>query len=116
MDEKGDWQLELEIAEHRVGRILKAQQELGESLPIEYRLLTSPESSFQATLKSLATRTVTAEEEGSVLEARASLDENKLPSRAIGADVRARIGCGKSCLGDVLFGDVIEFIQKYLWW
>ena len=116
MDDKGDWQLELEIAEHRVGRILKAQKELGEHLPIEYRLLTSPESSYQATLKSLATRTVTAEEDGSVLEARATLDSNKLVSRAIGADVRARIGCGKSNLGDVLFGDVVEFIQRYLWW
>ena len=116
MDESGDWQLELEIAEHRVGRILKAQQALGPELPIEYRLLTSPESSFKATLESLATRTVTAEEKGSVLEARASLDNSHLPERAIGADVRARIGCGKSCLGDVLFGDVVEFIQKYLWW
>ena len=116
MDEKGDWQLELEIAEHRVGRILKAQKELGEHLPIEYRLLTNPESSYEATLKTLATRTVTAEEDGSVLEARATLDTEKLPSRAIGADVRARIGCGKSNLGDVLFGDVVEFIQRYLWW
>ena len=116
MDETGDWQLELEIAEHRVGRILKAQKELGEHLPIEYRLLTSPGSSYEATLKTLATRTVTAEEDGSVLEARATLDTNKLPSRAIGADVRARIGCGKSNLGDVLFGDVVEFIQRYLWW
>ena len=116
MDEKGDWQLELEIAEHRVGRILKAQKELGQHLPIEYRLLTSPESSYKATLKTLATRTVTAEEDGSVLEARATLDTEQLPSRAIGADVRARIGCGKSNLGDVLFGDVVEFIQRYLWW
>lgn len=116
MDEKGDWQLELEIAEHRVGRILKAQKVIGKDLPIEYRLLTSPESSYEATLQSLATRTVTAEEKGSVLEARASLDNSKLPPLAIGADVRARIGCGKSNLGDVLFGDVVEFIQKYLWW
>ena len=116
MDDQADWQLELEIAEHRVGRILKAQQTLGPHLPIEYRLLTSPESSFEATLKSLGTRIVTAEEQGSVLEARATLDPNKLPSRAIGADVRARISCGESSLGDVLFGDVIEFIQKYFWW
>lgn len=116
MDDQADWQLELEIAEQRVGRILKAQQILGPNLPIEYRLLTSPESSYAATLKSLGTRIVTAEEEGSVLEARATLDPNKLPSRAIGADVRARISCGQSSLGDVLFGDVIEFIQKYLWW
>ena len=116
MDDKRPWQLELEIAEARVGRILKAQQTLSPHLEIEYRLLTSPEMSYQATLESLATRTVTSEEDGSVLEARATLDTSNLPTRTIGADVRARIGCGESYLGDVLFGDVIEFVQKYLWW
>ncbi|WP_010586562.1 HlyD family efflux transporter periplasmic adaptor subunit [Schlesneria paludicola] len=116
MDETGDWQLELEIAEHRVGRILKAQQVLSPNLDIEYRLLTSPEQSYEAKLKSLSTRTVTAESDGSVLEARAALDTSKLPACTIGAQVRARIGCGQSYLGDVLFGDVIEFIQKYCWW
>lgn len=127
MDEKGAWHLELEIAENRVGRVLKARNELqqaGQSedpkLPIEYRLLTAPEKSYQAKLDTLATRAVTAEEDGSVLEARASLvDRDTLDLtqvNTIGAEVRARIGCGKSSLGDVLFGDVIEFIQKYLWW
>ena len=87
-----------------------------QQLPIEYRLLTQSEASYFANLNSLATRTVTAEAQGSVIEARATLDKSRLPARAIGAEVRARIGCGTSCLGDVLFGDVIEFVQKYLWW
>ncbi|MEK6262651.1 MAG: GAF domain-containing protein [Planctomycetota bacterium] len=154
MDETGDWQLELEVAEHRLGRILVAQQKLaatgreakvesrkpedadvGDSpapptlnpqpstlappfqpLPIEYRLLTQPDASYFASLTSLATRAVTAESQGSVIEARATLDKTRLPTRAIGAEVRARIGCGTSCLGDVLFGDIVEFVQKYLWW
>ncbi len=154
MDETGDWQLELEVAEHRLGRILVEQQRLAavsqetkverpapastqehssasastlnprpstlnppfQQLPIEYRLLTQSEASYFANLNSLATRTVTAEAQGSVIEARATLDKTRLPVRAIGAEVRARIGCGTSCLGDVLFGDVIEFAQKYLWW
>ncbi len=161
MDETGDWQLELEVAEHRLGRILMAQQKLAatvksretsdespetgnaveaessassgsrpstldpqlstinppfQQLPIEYRLLTQPEASYFASLTSLATRTVTAESQGSVLEARAALDKTQLPTRAIGAEVRARIGCGTSSLGDVLFGDLVEFAQKYLWW
>ena len=147
MDETGDWQLELEVAEHRLGRILVEQQRLAavsretkversepeqppandplfsptlnppfQQLPIEYRLLTQSEASYFANWNSLATRTVTAETQGSVIEARATLDKSRLPIRAIGAEVRARISCGTSCLGDVLFGDVIEFVQKYLWW
>jgi biotin carboxyl carrier protein len=158
MDDHGDWQLELEIAEHRVGRILNAQQarraevhlqkvgldtlningitennsslqtgkpgdedDSSESqdpngLLIEYRLLTQPESSFFARLTRLSTRAAMTENEGSVLEAWATLDKSALPPCTIGAEVRARIGCGRSSLGDVLFGDVVEFIQRYLWW
>jgi hypothetical protein len=32
----------------------------------------------------------------------------------IGAEVRAKISCSDRSLGYVLFGDVIEFIQKRL--
>ncbi len=124
MDDSAEWHLELEIAEHRVGRILRAQQRAGKAaddakanlLAVEYRLLTQPESSYLATLNSLSTRTVTAEARGSVMEGRAAVDKQQLPLRTIGADVRARIDCGKSSLGDVLFGDIIEFVQSYLWW
>lgn len=193
MDETGDWHLELEIAEHRVGRILNAQQaraannrrlqswaipsQQGEPpdgpqstasvtsadgnaavnddpskpkiaevaterseleqvfqsrpvtadtaahlatdfipLEIEYRLLTQPDASYTASLSALATRIVSTEQEGSILEAKATLNKGNLPIRSIGAEVRARIGCGPSCLGDVLFGDVTEFCLRYLWW
>ncbi len=146
MDDRGAWQLELEIAENRVGRVLNAQAkptprqtpagnaidshhpvsansvtELKRKtdtrgLAIEYRLLTQPESSYSGYLTQLSTRAATTETTGTVLEARAALDEEKLPPHSIGAEVRARIGCGPSTLGDVLFGDVIEFVQRYLWW
>lgn len=121
MDDTGEWHLELEIAEQRVGRILRAQQQQQgndepEPLPIKFCLLTQPEANYSAKLKELGTRTVTAETNGSVLEATAQIDQSMLPARSIGAEVRARIGCGKSSLGDVLFGDVVEFVQKYLWW
>jgi multidrug efflux pump subunit AcrA (membrane-fusion protein) len=123
MDDNGDWQLEMEIAEQRVGRVLQAQEQLRREiiapdagLPIEFRLLTQPESSYFASLGSLATRTATAESTGSVLQATAALEKSRLPTRAIGAEVRARIGCGTSTLGDALLGDAIEFMWKYLWW
>ena len=33
----------------------------------------------------------------------------------VGADVRGKINCGKSPLGYVLFGDIVEFVQNRLW-
>ena len=44
-----------------------------------------------------------------------ALRHSELPNRRIGADVRAKINCGKRSLGYVLFGDVVEFVQKHLW-
>ena len=124
MDGSGPWQLELEIEEHRMGHILRAQEQLGtEKLPIEFILLTAPESTFSGTLESIATRSATSAEEGTVVEVVVSIDadsdeNNQLKAKGhlrIGAEVRAKILCGQRSLGYVLFGDVIEFVQKYFW-
>lgn len=116
MDDRSDWQLELEVAEHRMGHLRKARATLGEERPIEFRLLTKPDATYQAKLTTVGTRVVNSESTGSVVEVRADLDSPNVADLAIGAEVRARISCGPKPLGYVLFGDVIEFVQKYLWW
>lgn len=116
MDDRDAWQLELEVAEHRMGHLRKARATLGEERPIEYRLLTKPDATYQAHLTTVGTRVVNSETSGSIVEVRAGLDSPQQADLAIGAEVRARISCGEKPLGYVLFGDVIEFVQKYLWW
>jgi multidrug efflux pump subunit AcrA (membrane-fusion protein) len=116
MDDRSDWQLELEVAEHRMGHLRKARMALGEDRPIEFRLLTKPDATYQAKLTTVGTRVVNSENTGSVVEVRADLESPNVADLAIGAEVRARISCGPKPLGYVLFGDVIEFVQKYLWW
>ncbi len=116
MDDSGDWRLELEVPEYRMGHLLKA---LGRSsdgtLPVEYVLATAVEISYQAELTAIATRTNESEEEGTIVEVFADIDTDTLPSRRIGAEVEAKINCGKRSLGYVLFGDVIEFVQRHFW-
>ncbi|MSR59838.1 MAG: HlyD family efflux transporter periplasmic adaptor subunit [Planctomycetaceae bacterium] len=116
MDEKGSWRLELEVPEQRLGHILIGQEQLATpNLPVEFVLATATESTFPARLETSATRSVTSEQGGTVVEVFASLDEGLLPHRRIGAEVTAKINCGKRSLGYVLFGDVIEFLRKRLW-
>ena len=115
MDDTGPWQLELNVAEHRTGHLLRAQQANSDALPIKYLLVTSPERTHPATLKEVGTRVVTSEDNQPVIEVLASLGDELGLSRRIGAEVRARIHCGRKSVGYVLFGDVIEFVQKYLW-
>lgn len=115
MDDNGPWQLELDVDQHRSGHMLRAQAESKEPLPIEFLQVTSPEQTYHASLKDVGTRVVAADANRSVVELLGTLDDNQPLTRRIGAEVRARIHCGRKSVGQVLFGDVIEFVQKYLW-
>lgn len=115
MNESGPWELELEVAEHRMGHVLNAQAHSDRTLAADYLLMTSPERSFPAELKQVGTHTVISSDGLPVVKIRVGLPDHLDHSRRIGAEVRARLYCGRSSLGYVLFGDFIEFIQRTLW-
>jgi len=120
METTGDWQLELDVPDFRLGHIRKAQEKFEkEDLDVEFVLATATETKHQGLLEGISTRAVPSEAEGSVVEMRVKIDEKTKeelgPLLHIGADVRAKINCGKQMLGYVLFGDVVEFIQNRLW-
>ena len=120
MDDQKAWHLELNIEEHRMGHILRAANRVRETdksahLRVEFRLATDPETTYDGQLTTVATRAAPSAELGNVVEMYVSIDSENLADRRIGAEVRAKIDCGQRSLGFVLFGDVIEFIQKYFW-
>lgn len=97
----------------------KEELEEKTDLDVEFVLATATETKHQALLDGISTRAVPSEQEGSVVEMHVKLNDktkNELGELLhIGADVRAKINCGKKTLGYVLFGDVVEFIQNRLW-
>ena len=117
MDDKGNWHLELDVEDKRMGHILRAIRRRGDvGLPVEFVLATDPETAYDGTLKEVETRAQTDSELGNVVRVEVALaDQDALPNRRIGAEVRAKIDTGPRALGYVLFGDVIEFIRKHLW-
>lgn len=116
-DDTSGWHLELEVEEKRMGHFVDAQKAAKKpNLPVEYVLVTDSEKKFQGEVIKVDTRTNSSQESGSVVVVHSSLNVDDLPrDPRIGAEVRAKINCGKKSLGYVLFGDVYEFIQKYLW-
>lgn len=127
MDDTGAWELKLQVPEDRLGHVLRAAAEVERAatettpgmLPLDFIVVTHPESSFVGTVdprQQIATRAVPSEKQDLVVEVVADFDKQKLRDLRIGAEVRARIHCGRKPLGYVLFGDVIEFIQRYGWW
>lgn len=118
MDESSEWRLELEVPEHRMGHLLEAvNRERGGALEVDYVLATDANATFDGRLTrdSIATRSEVAGEEGTVVRIHVATDVSQLPDRRIGAEATAKIDCGESSLGYVLFGDVWEFLENFFW-
>lgn len=116
MEPEGTWRLELDIPEYRMGHLLRALNRSPDNkLSVDYILATAVETSHTGTLTTIATRSNESETEGTIVEAYVDIDERHLPGRTIGAEVFAKVRCGKKSLFYVLFGDVIEFLQRYIW-
>ncbi|WP_339744441.1 efflux RND transporter periplasmic adaptor subunit [uncultured Rubinisphaera sp.] len=116
MDPKGTWHLELEVKDKRMGHLLRAQTKFDTTaLPIEYVLATDPETTYTGHLEKISSRTSINQESGNVIQVYADIDERELAELRIGAEVIAKINCGKMTLGYVLFGDAIDFVRVRLW-
>lgn len=117
MDESGPWHLELKVPERRMGHVMRATAERGaERLPVRFVTATAPESTFDGTVESISTRATTADDKDRVVELIVAIDEKAVPNRRVGAEVKGRINCGQRSLGYVLFGDVVEFVRRHVWW
>ncbi len=134
MDVEGPWRLELDAPEYRMGHLQSAvvaksgaesatqpalRQKLSgaEQLEVDYIAATAVSQRYQGKLSEIGTRTNESQKEGStVVELFVDIDANDLPGRRIGAEVTAKIHCGKRSLAYVLFGDVWEFIIRKVWW
>ncbi|MCA9030751.1 MAG: HlyD family efflux transporter periplasmic adaptor subunit, partial [Planctomycetaceae bacterium] len=116
MDDTGEWRLELEVPEYRKGHIERAIANSGdEKLKVEYVLATAVETSHEGHVTLISNRSNQSQEEGTIVEVHAAINKEDLGNRNIGADVTAKIHCGKKNLFYVLFGDVVEFVQRYFW-
>jgi hypothetical protein len=115
MDETGAWQLELDISERRMGHLQRAQQDGSDPLPVEFVMASDPTRTFRAEVREVATRSELDPQTGSVVRVVAVPEPHPELSRRIGADVQARIHCGRRSLAYVLFGDVVEFVQRHFW-
>ena len=116
MDKTGPWQLELEVPEQRVGHLTNGRPpETVHGLSVEFALATKPEARYSGKVGKLAGRTSLSNTYGTVTNVLVEIERDDIPDCRIGADVQAKIDCGKKSLAYVLFGDVVEFVQKRLW-
>ena len=108
------------MPEDQVGYVLESQQELGEQLQVTYNLATDPGTERTGRVIEVHRAAEVRGEEGSTVLVKVALDddpaalagEQLAAYRHAGAELQARVHCGRRSLGYVLFHDLIAFIQS----
>jgi multidrug efflux pump subunit AcrA (membrane-fusion protein) len=111
--ERGDWELELDVPEDRMGHITLAQKDEGPELPVTYHLATEPGANYEGTVQDIHASAEVHGEDGSVVLVKVKIDKEQHPELLRpGANVKARIYCGRSSIGYWLFHDAIGFLES----
>ena len=117
IDPKGKWIVELRLLEDRSGYVVRRLKELneGERLTIDFVLATEPQTRYPGKIVELSPRTDLTSD-GHIVRAIVELDPANAPPLRDGAEVKARLNCGRRPIGFVLFRELIEVIYTYLWY
>jgi hypothetical protein len=119
-DPEGPWQLELRMPEDQVGHVLESQRQISDQPKVTYILATDPGTERTGRVIEIHRAAEVRGEEGNTVLIKVTLDDDpgaaedgQMPaSRQAGAELTARVHCGRRCLGYVLFHDLIGFIQS----
>jgi len=108
------------MPENEVGHVMDSQRELGEELQVTYILATDPGTEHSGRVIEVHRAAEVRGEEGSTVLVKVTLDDDPAAGageqlaayRHAGAELNARVHCGRRSLGYVLFHDLIAFVQS----
>lgn len=116
-DPKGDWELELNMPEKRMGHINDARKELAKSekLEVEYVLASEPDVTRYGTLEEMQPQTKLDEEEGHSVLLRVSINvkdlETPIDDPRLGVLAKGQVKCGRRPIGYVYLHEAWEWAQ-----
>jgi multidrug efflux pump subunit AcrA (membrane-fusion protein) len=124
-DLSADWQLELDVADDRIGHVLAAQQDLGDELTVRFRLSSTNRElpAAEGHVTEVSPRADVNNEPGASArpEVRVHVafdvkqfDESERRELRPGVSARAEIECGRRRLGYVWFHDVWDAIVSWV--
>ncbi|HUG69448.1 MAG TPA: HlyD family efflux transporter periplasmic adaptor subunit [Pirellulaceae bacterium] len=117
VDPGGDWELELNMPERRMGHLAQAVEE-GQRLPaVTFMLASHPGKEFAGQVTEIHRVAEVRGEEGNTVLLRVAVDKSELPELRSATTVTARVQCGRRSIGFVVFHELIETIHtKILFW
>ena len=124
-DTSSPWELEIFVPEAKMGHIVERQQKLQEKDPnakleVEFVLATHTGEPIKGLVERIDTSAEVHGDDGNTVRMRVSFSQSALkqlvtdPSTElkVGADVKAKVLCGKRAIGYVWFSDLFEFVQS----
>lgn len=112
-DLDGPWRLELRIPDRRVVHILTARREPPQELDVTFIVATDPGRRLHGALEWVGSRTEIGEMDGAFVPAKVAIDREQLPHHVPGAEVTAKIHCGRRSLGFVWFHDLWDAMRSW---
>src|SRR5207248_2796584 len=110
----GDWVLEMQVADDRIGHVFDAQRTLGRDLPVSFVLATDPGTTHHGRIDRIALAVETDEKNGPEALVTIGIDRDTIAGLRPGATVVPKIHCGRRAIGYVWLHGVWEAIQKRL--
>ena len=108
----GAWELELRMPEDRSGYLAEALRDFDKDLKVTYRLATDPGVDHEGRVREVHRIAEVHGEEGNTVMVKVAINKADLDYLRPGADVMAKIHCGRRSMGYVWFHDVINFIHS----
>jgi|GEM_PF-836560 len=117
-DTSSGWLLEAEVAQDRLGYLLRAAETLGADLPVRFRLAGDLGSTYSGRVEQIRSTAVLPEENltsaAAPIGMRIRVDQQTLPYGRPGMAAEVRIGCGRRALGYVWLHDGWETVYRWL--
>ncbi len=122
-DPEGPWQLEVLMPEDQMGfitraRAAKKKENIEDDLEVEFILMTEPNKKHVGKVKEIELSAEVRGDEGNTVLIKVEISDElrkKLPEPLRpGAEVRAKVDCGRRAVGYVMFHKLIAFIQSRL--
>jgi hypothetical protein len=114
MQDEGGWQLELTVAEQKIGHLLTYHRDTP-SVSVDFRMLSAANKSYECQVTRWADRTVPTAELGSSVTVFCDVTDVDSLNRQVGSEVTARIQCGRKSLLFLWFHEFWELLQRN-WW
>lgn len=115
-DVKGDWLLELQVPDRKIGYVSNAVDESEKPVAIRFVLETDPDQVADAKLSRIASSATARSGEPAHVLVTASFDKETVSQLRPGSTVVARIHCGRRSLGYVWLHDMVDAVERKLFW